>query len=91
MAAAKAEFINGPNGGAKVAGFTLNELLVVIAIVALLAGLLLSVLSRAKAKAHTIQCLSNQREVVLSFILKVDEGDQRLNTPELSDWWWYEP
>lgn len=56
-------------------GFTLTELLVVIAVIGILAALLMPALANAKAKANSIKCLNNLRQVELALVMYAGDHD----------------
>ena len=66
-------------------GFTLIELLVVIAIIALLLSVILPALRRAKEAAMRAICISDERQLAISWMLYADDNDGKFCSPDPQD------
>ena len=70
--------------GRPLKGFTLIELLVVIAIIAVLAAILFPVFAKAREKARTTTCTSNERQLIVALQMYAQDHGQKL--PPAQSW-----
>ena len=79
-----------PSRRCGVGAFTLIELLVVIGIIAILTALLLPALSRAQLKGTMAVCASNQKQVILAWLMYAADNNENL-LPSPGGGGWYDP